>query len=158
MREEPGSSSPSSSPTPSKPPGSGVRLPRLLAGVAAAGFALGAVAGGMGSALLSGLAWAAAAALGGVAGLLAFLAFADFFLSAGPDDDVIARLAGSWLIPAFVVLGAAVACGFLVLLLDIGPPFTFYFSAREAAPVGLMTSMNGLFLGHPMTRWAKAKK
>lgn len=102
-------------PPPSKGSKPAIRLPVLLAGVAAAGFALGGAAGGMGSVVLSGLAWAAGAVLGGVAGLLAFLAFADFYLSRGPDDDVIARLAGSWLIPAFVVLGAAVACAFLFL-------------------------------------------
>jgi hypothetical protein len=55
---------------------------------------------------LAALVWAAATALGFGIGLLAFLAFADLFLSRGEDDDVIARLAGGRLMKAFVVCGA----------------------------------------------------
>lgn len=79
-----------------------VQLGSMVAVGSVLGMAVGKPAGRIVAALL----WAAATALGCMVGLLAFLAFADFFLSRGEDDDVIGRLAGGWVMTLFVILGA----------------------------------------------------
>jgi hypothetical protein len=79
----------------------------------AVGGVLGLIVGRPVARIVAGLVWAAATALGCMVGLLAFLAFADFFLSRGEDDDVIGRLAGSWVMALFVILGAVAMWTFL---------------------------------------------
>lgn len=70
------------------------------------GFALGTGTAEAGSGIIAGVIWTVATFIGLMAGLLAFLVVADLFLSEGPDDDVIARLAGGTLMISFMVLGA----------------------------------------------------
>lgn len=83
-----------------------VRFRLQLGALVAVGGVLGTIVAEPPPRAVAAFVWAAATALGFGIGLLAFLAFADLFLSKGEDDDVISRLAGGRLMKASVVFGA----------------------------------------------------
>lgn len=83
-----------------------VALRVQLGSLVAVGGVLGVVIGEPAARVVAAVVWAVATALGCMVGSLAFLAFADFFLSRGEDDDFIGRLAGGWVMTLFLILGA----------------------------------------------------